>query len=150
MAPQRAAAKTVEPSIRKLLFSHSTTFGRRGLVYAQYPQLRRRSKKSGGWAAEQGASVLRSRELGTWSRPLSTRVTAPRFTRHLATVSNGENMSPQVSITQWESVLTQVAVNPSSTGPLEEYDERVHSHRLRDDEHQRGDSKTTPLSTLGH
>lgn len=141
MAPQRAAAKTAEPSIRKLLFSHSTTFGRRGLVYAQYLQLWRRSKKS---------SILRSRDLGTWSRPLSTRVTAPRFTRHLATVSNGENMSSQVSATQWESMLTQVAVNPSSVGPLEEYDERVHSHRLRDDEHQRGDSKTTPLSTLGH
>jgi hypothetical protein len=28
-------------------------------------------------------------------------------------------------------------VVPKSAGPLEEYDERVHSRRLRDDEHQR-------------
>ncbi|KAL8700704.1 MAG: hypothetical protein Q9224_000840 [Gallowayella concinna] len=27
--------------------------------------------------------------------------------------------------------------NPDAFGPLDEYDERVHSHRLRDDEHQR-------------
>ena len=28
--------------------------------------------------------------------------------------------------------------NPDAWGPLNEYDERVHSHQLREDEHQRG------------
>ncbi|MCJ1366049.1 hypothetical protein MMC16_005174 [Acarospora aff. strigata] len=29
-------------------------------------------------------------------------------------------------------------IDPTPRGPLEEYDERVHSHKLRDDDHQRG------------
>ena len=35
-------------------------------------------------------------------------------------------------------------VNPDSKGPLDEYDERVHSRRLRDDEHQRSKAPTSP------
>jgi hypothetical protein len=35
-----------------------------------------------------------------------------------------------------KGALTHDAV-PNSIGPLGEYDERVHSRRLRDDEHQR-------------
>jgi len=34
--------------------------------------------------------------------------------------------------------LIPPSVNPDSRGPLEEYDDRVHSRQLRDDEHQRG------------
>ncbi|SLM40765.1 mitochondrial atpase [Lasallia pustulata] len=47
----------------------------------------------------------------------SLRVAAAKQLRGLATVSN---------------------VNHQARGPMEEYDERVHSHRLREDEHQRG------------
>lgn len=36
------------------------------------------------------------------------------------------------------SLKKTVAVDPDEWGPLDEYDERVHSHKLRDDEHQRG------------
>lgn len=35
--------------------------------------------------------------------------------------------------------LTTGLANPDQWGPLDEYDERVHSRRLRDDEHQRGE-----------
>ena len=93
MAPKRAAVKTVEASIRKLLPSHSATFRRGGVLHAQFPQLWRGGTKPVGWVARQRASRLRSRALGTWSRPLSTRVTAPRFTRQLATVTNGKSLS---------------------------------------------------------
>ncbi len=34
--------------------------------------------------------------------------------------------------------LTTGLANPDHWGPLDEYDERVHSRQLRDDEHQRG------------
>jgi hypothetical protein len=39
-------------------------------------------------------------------------------------------------LSQWQ-LLIEIAV-PNVHGPLEEYDERVHSRALRDDEHQRG------------
>ncbi|KAL8825747.1 MAG: hypothetical protein Q9191_004220 [Dirinaria sp. TL-2023a] len=40
-----------------------------------------------------------------------------------------------VELARW---LTFDIANPNQWGPLDEYDERVHSHQLRDDEHQRG------------
>lgn len=94
MAPKRVAVKTIETSLRKLRSSHSAAYGRGGLVYAQPPQLWLRWRKPRGWIAKQGAPVLKSRDLGTWSRPVSTRITNSRLRRRLATVSNGTNMSP--------------------------------------------------------
>ncbi len=44
--------------------------------------------------------------------------------------------------------LTTELANPDHWGPLDEYDERVHSRRLRDDEHQRG--KFHSLGSTGH
>jgi hypothetical protein len=38
------------------------------------------------------------------------------------------------------AVLIRTVAETEGRGPLEEYDERVHSHRLRDDEHQRSTS----------
>lgn len=93
MAPARATVKTVEPSIRELLSSHSATLASGGLVYAHVARLWPRRAKSVGWIARQRASGLRSRSLNTWSRPLSIRVTAPRSARQLATVISGKDTS---------------------------------------------------------
>lgn len=38
-------------------------------------------------------------------------------------------------------------MNPSGRGPLDEYDERVHSRQLRDDEHQRCTCRVLPKSS---
>ena len=83
--------------------------------------------------------------LGNVSRPhavvKSTRQPGDRSLSHLA----GSEASPR-SATVRESgyvllllrpVLTRSLV-PQSRGPLDEYDERVYSRVLRDDEHQRG------------
>lgn len=59
--------------------------------------------------------------------------------RRLATVAHGIMHSSRYTKC---ATLTEVAENPKAWGPLDEYDERVHSHRLRDDEHQRS---TDPL-----
>ena len=40
-------------------------------------------------------------------------------------------------------------VDPTPRGPLEEYDERVHSHKLRDDDHQRGKFNNVILEARG-
>jgi hypothetical protein len=50
----------------------------------------------------------------------------------------GQTYSPgsMLNLSVMKGALTRGAV-PKSIGPLEEYDERVHSRRLRDDEHQR-------------
>ena len=56
--------------------------------------------------------------------------------RPMATVSH--SMYAMVPDTWSSSVLMFGLANPDAWGPLNEYDERVHSHRLREDEHQRG------------
>lgn len=53
--------------------------------------------------------------------------------RSLETVRNGTN-----GWSNAEELVDKSAVNPDDRGPLIEYDERVASGRLRDDEHQRG------------
>ena len=55
--------------------------------------------------------------------------------RRLATVSHGEYVR---NLILRSYVLIGFPENPDAWGPLNEYDERVHSHRLREDEHQRG------------
>jgi protein AFG1 len=53
--------------------------------------------------------------------------------RAFATVKNGT-----VSSRRGQTRAYQVPVNPDDRGPINEYDDRVASGRLRDDEHQRG------------
>jgi hypothetical protein len=57
----------------------------------------------------------------------------------------GQTDSPRsiLNIFVMKGALTRDAV-PKSVGPLTEYDERVHSRRLRDDEHQRCTSGHNP------
>lgn len=45
-------------------------------------------------------------------------------------------------------MLISGVANPDAWGPLNEYDERVHSHQLREDEHQRGIDITFDLAPL--
>ena len=47
-------------------------------------------------------------------------------------------MYPKVADQRSSTVLMFDLANPDAWGPLNEYDERVHSHQLREDEHQRG------------
>ena len=56
--------------------------------------------------------------------------------RQMATVSH--SMYAKVPDQWCSSVLMLGLANPDAWGPLNEYDERVHSHQLREDEHQRG------------
>lgn len=62
-----------------------------------------------------------------------------RHTRHLATVSTGTNLFfPDPWPWVLDKKLIPTSANSDSRGPLDEYDNRVRSHQLRDDEHQRG------------
>ena len=57
--------------------------------------------------------------------------------RRLATVSNGDEpfvQFPGMINLSWQSATA----NPDAWGPLDEYNERIHTGQLRDDEHQRG------------
>ena len=58
---------------------------------------------------------------------------------------NGDSQQWYIQIlsTQPAKADSQLA-NPDSRGPLDEYDERVHSRRLRDDEHQRSNAPVCP------
>jgi hypothetical protein len=84
---------------------------------------------------------------GFWHEETRRRRPAVLQTRSLATVREGtlfrlpeliRTNSPRSPLKLWvkKDALTRDVV-PQSLGPLEEYDERVHSRRLRDDEHQR-------------
>lgn len=52
--------------------------------------------------------------------------------------------------TELTKLLTFDIANPDHWGPLDEYDERVHSRQLRDDEHQRGTALTFRTSIVHH
>jgi hypothetical protein len=83
-----------------------------------------------------------------WHEETRRRHLATLQTRSLATVHEGTlfpgppelgqtgSPRPILNIFVMKGALTRDAV-PNSIGPLGEYDERVHSRRLRDDEHQR-------------
>ena len=58
--------------------------------------------------------------------------------RRLATISNSETGQQDVFTTHTTHELVSPKVESEPRGPMAEYDERVHSGRLRDDEHQRG------------
>jgi len=89
-----------------------------------------------------------------WHEETRRRHLATLQTRSLATVHEGTLFQVPLELGQTDSprsilnifvmkgALTRDAV-PNSIGPLEEYDERVHSRRLRDDEHQRCTVATT-------
>lgn len=59
-----------------------------------------------------------------------------RNRRNLTTVSNGVMTSRCIGVEK--HLLTTNTANPDAWGPLNEYDERIHSRQLKDDEHQRG------------
>ena len=61
-------------------------------------------------------------------------VRKPPLIRRMATVSDGTLHILHIYL---NGELMIDPVNPDSRGPLDEYDERVHSRRLREDEHQR-------------
>src|SRR5271155_3360130 len=90
------------------------------------------------------ASGMKKPGEGTWQHyrhghtQLSTKV------RCSSPPELGQTGSPRsiLNIFVMKGALTRDAV-PKSIGPLEEYDERVHSRRLRDDEHQRCTVATT-------
>ena len=76
-----------------------------------------------------------------WHAETRRRRPAVSQLRSLATVREGPFFQLLQNSSMWtldtvKDPLMHVAV-PKSSGPLEEYDERVHSRRLRDDEHQR-------------
>ena len=74
--------------------------------------------------------------------------------RQMVTVSH--SMYAKVPDRWLYSILMFGLANPDAWGPLNEYDERVHSHQLREDEHQRGThslfehllSSTVPIDLL--
>lgn len=49
-----------------------------------------------------------------------------------------------VSTTALVDILTRIAVNTADRGPISEYEARVESGSIRDDEHQRGTSEMSP------
>ncbi len=78
-------------------------------------------------------------------------------TRSLATVREGMRLSaPRLAAASLASVqklrrqtITDSRIAPKHHGPLDEYDERVHSRRLRDDEHQRCTPGCSQLKCIG-
>lgn len=65
------------------------------------------------------------------------------YVRRHATVSNCAQRASMISHSR-VSVDSSI-VNHDTWGPMDEYDKRVHSHQLRDDDHQRG-STSPPRS----
>ena len=112
---------------------HPTFSSRRPLLCVSCLRSRRRGtpqRRHEAFSVRKGGSVESVRRFS------SKRL---QHVRHLATVSNGTNLFLSIhSPRPIAKVLILRPVNPESRGPLDEYDDRVRSHQLRDDEHQRG------------
>ena len=81
-------------------------------------------------------NVRPSQQVGVGCDPRFRSSLIFNSSRQMATVSHSTYAKLAV---QWcFSVLIFGLANPDAWGPLNEYDERVHSHQLREDEHQRG------------
>ena len=89
---------------------------------------------SGRTAYQRSGAEIRKRisMLRQLAKPLSRIYIS---TRHMATVSDG--MVNHLGCKVIGYGLTNMVV-PETRGPMQEYEERVHSRVLRDDEHQRG------------
>ena len=96
------------------------------------------------WASTQGPRLSIRRASQRSERPIRLLSNTKRHSRRLATVSNSETRQQDGFTTPTTHSLVSPKVDIEPSGPMAEYDERVHSHRLRDDEHQRGVKHSFP------
>lgn len=97
-----------------------------------------REERNGVSAMERVTGYVRRQALGGSMMGRRPRFILPATfiagqRRALATVKNGT-----ASLRTGRMSINPATVNPDDRGPLMEYDDRVDSGRLRNDEHQRG------------
>ena len=96
------------------------------------------------WASTRVPRLSTGRASPWFRRPIRLLSSTKGHSRQLAIVSNGETRQQDVFTTPTTHSLVSPKVDPERRGPMAEYDERVHSRRLRDDEHQRGVKHSFP------
>ena len=103
--------------------------------------------RNGPLATQRAHSTYVVRRIPFWRDQLLERLRTGARRRLSGTVQNGTLQQPELlPCCVWGVLLIiTTIVNPTGRGPLDEYDERVHSRQLRDDEHQRCMCRVLPI-----